>query len=212
MLSANCTQNQTIQMTTLETSQENQLSFNIEIGLNNLKETVLAGVNIPLTELTVLDKDLLLEQLDQIEVNLPTDFATAIEIANQKQHIISEAEAYARLVVKSAKEKADTILQESAIVRQAELDGGKIRLKTERECEELKQTTQEEVDYLRQTAIAECQKIQMDADGYADDVLSDLQQKIQEMLEIIQNGRQLLETKAHEGNPQDRLTSQLEQQ
>ena len=182
MLSANCTQNQTIQMTTLETSQENQLSFNIEIGLNNLKETILAGVNVPLTELTVLDKDLLLEQLNQIEANLAPDFATAIEIANQKQHIISEAEAYARLIIKSAEEKAEVILQESAIVRQAELDGAKIRLKTERECQQL-----------REDAIAECRGIQMDADGYADDVLSDLQQKLKEMLEIIQNGRQQLE-------------------
>ena len=193
MLSANCTQNQTIQMTTVETSEDDQLSFNIEIGLNNLKEIILAGVNVPLTELTILDKDLLLEQLDQIEASLPTDFATAIEIANHKQHIISEAEAYARLVIKSAEEKADTILQESAIVRQAELYGAKIRLKTERECEELKRTTQEEVDRLRQTTIAECKGIQMDADGYADDVLSDLQQKLQEMLKIIQNGRQQLE-------------------
>ena len=194
MLSANCTQNQTIQMTTLETSEENNhLSFNIEIGLDNLKEIISAGASVPLTELIVLDRNLLLEQLYQIQTNLALDLATAIEIAYQKQHIISEAEAYARLVIKSAQEKADRILQESAIVRQAELDGGKIRLKTERECEELKRTTKEEIDRLRQTAIAECRGIQMDADGYADDVLSDLQQKLQEMLEIIQNGRQQLE-------------------
>lgn len=194
MLSANCTQNQTIQMTTLETLQaeDNHLSFSIEIDLSNLKEIILAGTNVPLTELTILDRDLLLEQLNQIQANLPADFATAIEIAKHKQYIISEAEAYACLIVKSAQEKADRILQESAIVRQAELDGAKIRLKTERECEELKQTTKEEVDRLRQVAIAECREIQMDADSYADNVLKDIQQQLQEMLEIIHNGRQQL--------------------
>ena len=194
MLSANCTQNQTIQMTTLERLQaeDNHLSFSIEIDLSNLKEIILAGTNVPLTELTILDKDLLLEQLNQIQANLPADFAMAIEIANHKQYIISEAEAYACLIVKSAQEKADRILQESAIVRQAELDGAKIRLKTERECEELRQTTKEEVDRLRQVAIAECQEIQMDADSYADNVLKDIQQQLQEMLEIIHNGRKQL--------------------
>ena len=211
MLSANCTQDRTIQMTTLETSQteDNQLSFNIEIGLNNLRETILAGVNVPLTELTVLDKDLLLEQLNQIEANLPTDFATAVEIANHKKQIVSEAEAYACLIIKSAREKVSQILHESAIVRQAELDGAKIRLKTERECEELKQTTKEEVDRLRQVAIAECQEIQMDADSYADNVLKDIQQQLQEMLEIIHNGRKLLEATAHEGKPRRVLSGKL---
>ena len=195
MLSANCTQNQTIQMTTLETLQaeDNQLSFNIEISLDNLKATILAGASVPFTELIILDRNLLLEQLNQIETNLPADFATAIEIANYKRQVISEAEVYARLIVKSAEEKASQILQESAILRQAELDGAKIRLKTERECNQLKQTTQEEVDRLRQTVTAECQAIQMDADGYADNVLGDIQQQLQEMLEIIQNGRQQLE-------------------
>ena len=194
MLSANCTQNQTTQMTTLETLQteDNQLSFNIEIGLNNLRETILAGVNVPLTELIVLDRDLLLEQLDRVEANLPSDFATAIEIANHKKQIVSEAEAYASLIIKSAREKVSQILHESAIVRQAELDGAKIRLKTERECEELKRTTKQEVDRLRQNAIADSQAIQMDADNYADNVLGDIQQQLQQMLEIIQNGRQEL--------------------
>lgn len=195
MLSANYTQHRTIQMTTGETSQaqDNQLSFDIEIGLNHLKEIILAGTNVPFTELTILDKDLLLEQLNQIEANLPTDFTMAMEIANYKKYIISEAEAYACLILKSAEEKADRILHESAILRQAELEGAKIRLKIERECNELRQTTKEEVDRLRQTAIAECRGIQMDADSYADNVLGDIQQKLQEMLEIIQNGGQQLE-------------------
>ena len=184
MLSANCTQNQTIQMTTLETLQveDNQLSFNIEIGLDNFKETILAGANVPLTDLILLDKDLLLEQLNQIQANLPTDFATAIEIANHKQQIISEAEAYARLVIRSAEEKASQILQESAIVRQAELDGAKIRIKTERECQEL-----------RKDAIAESEAIQKEADCYADEVLKEIEQKLQKTLAIIQNGRQQLQ-------------------
>ena len=183
MLSANCTQNQTIQMTTLETLQaeDNQFSFNIEIGLNNLKEIILAGASVPLTELIILDKDLLLEQLYQIQKNLPTDFATAIEIANHKQQVVSEAEAYACQIIKSAREKADRILQESEIVRQAELDGAKIRLKTERECQQFKDS-----------AIAECEAIQKEADCYVDNVLK-VEQKLQKTLAIIQNGRQQLE-------------------
>lgn len=167
-------------------------SFNIEIELNVLEESIFNSTNIPLTELAIIDRDLLLHQLNRIKENLPTDLATAIEIAHSRQKIIEEAQNYACLVVKSAEEKAERLLQESAIVRQAELDGAKIRLKAERECEELKQATQAEIKQLRQNAIAESMAMQIDADNYADGVLSDVERRLQQMLEIIQNGRQQL--------------------
>ncbi|MGB5711170.1 MAG: DivIVA domain-containing protein [Waterburya sp.] len=194
MSSANYIQENTSSVDTSDAlNGSSSLSFNIESELNTLGELILDSTNIPLTELTIVDRNLLLHQLNLIKENLPIDLATAIEIANCRQQIISEAESYALLVVKSAEEKAHQILQDSAIVRQAELDGAKIRLKTERECEELKQTIQNEVAQLRQNAIAECQSIQIGADNYADDVLGDIEQKLQQMLEIIQNGRQQLD-------------------
>lgn len=194
MSSANCIQENTASVDTSDDlTSSSSLSFNIEIELNTLVELVLNCTTIPLTELIIIERDLLLNQLTQIKDNLPLDLATAIEIANCRQQILSEAENYASLLVKSAEAKAQQMLQDSAIVRQAELDGARIRIKTERECEELKQTIQNEVAQLRQNAIAECQSIQIDADSYADDVLGDIEQRLQQMLEIIQNGRQQLD-------------------
>lgn len=167
--------------------------FNIEIELNSLEELILNSTNIPLTELAVIDRDLILHQLNIIKENLPADLATAIEIANHQQKIIEEAKGYACLIVKSAKEQVSKILQESSILRQAELDGAKIRLQTERECEQLKQTTWAEIERLRQDALSESVSIQKGADSYADNVLGDLEQRLQQMLEVIQNGRQQLD-------------------
>ena len=56
----------------------------------------------------------------------------------------------------------------------------------------LKQATQAEIKQLRQNAIAESMAMQIGADNYADDVLSDVERRLQQMLEIIQNGRQQL--------------------
>ena len=175
------------------THKESKLSFNIEIELDSLAELIINSTHVPLTEFIVIDRVILLHQINQIKENLPLDFATAIEIANRKQQIISEAENYAFSLIKSAEEEVSQILRDSTILRQAELDGTKVRLKTEQECEHLKQTTINEVMQLRQNAIAECQEIQMGADNYADDVLGDIEQKLQKMLTIIQNGRQQLD-------------------
>lgn len=197
MLQANFTQENKIQFNEPEVqanaASNSQSSFNIQIELDNLEDLILDGTRIPLSELTILDGDLLLDHLNQIQENLPVELATAIEIVNRRQEIISEAERYACLLVKSAEEKATQIVQESAVVRQAELDGAKIRLKTEQECEQLKQITYNEVQQLQQDAIADCKAIQIDADNYANSVLGDIEQKLQEMLAIIQNGRQQLD-------------------
>ena len=177
----------------LDQNNTSQFGFNIEIELNSLEELIINSTNIPLTELSVVDRDLLLHQLNVIKESLPADLATAIEITKHRQKIIEDAEGYACLIVKSAEEKASQILHESSIVRQAELDGAKIRLKVERECEELKQAARAEIEQLRQNAIAENIEIQKGADNYADDVLGDIEQRLQRMLGIIQNGRQQLE-------------------
>ena len=197
MLPENYTQDKKIQINESEVesdlSNNSQPSFNIEIELDKLADFILNGTNIPLTELTIVNETLLLEYLDQIKVNLPTVLATAIDVVNQRQEIISQAETFAGSIVKSAEEKAAQVVQESTIVRQAELDGAKTRLQTEQECEQLKQTTQNEIWQWRQEVIDECRTIQLDADIYASNVLSDIECKLQDMLTIIQNGRQHLE-------------------
>jgi hypothetical protein len=172
---------------------ESKPDSNIQIELGNLEYLVEDGTRIPLTELVILDQGALLDCLDAIKEILPKELATAIEIVNRQQEIIAEAENYALRLVESAEERANSILQESAIVRQAELDGAKTRLKTEQECEQLIETTQNEIQQWRQNAIAECQEIQMGADSYADGVLSNIEQQLRDMLIVIQNGRQQLD-------------------
>lgn len=193
MVQANYQQDNQVRFDQAETSQvaDDSISpFNLHDEIEDLAEMIVGATHIPLTDLAMVDVHLAMEQLNSIKVNLPIELATATEIVNRRQELISEAEGYACLVVKSAEEEAHRIVQESTIVRQAELDGAKIRLKTEQECEYLKQTTIAEVEQLRKDAIAECISIQTGADEYADGALADIEQRLQKMLAIVQNGRQ----------------------
>jgi vacuolar-type H+-ATPase subunit H len=193
MLPTNYLQSSTVPLDTPEAIvQQAELGFNIEIELDALEELIVNSTHVPLTEYVVMDRVIFLYQLNQIREHLPIDLATAVAIVDRKQQIIAEAENYANSLVESAQAKAREILHDSTILRQAELDGAKIRLKTEQECEYLKKTTLDEVRELHQNAIAESQAIQQGADDYADHVLGDMEQKIQQMLLVIQNGRQQL--------------------
>jgi cell division septum initiation protein DivIVA len=166
--------------------------FDLQQELNQLENLILDGVHVPLTGLTIIDEQQILEQLNLIKTNLPTALATAIEILAYKQQIIQEAVTYAHHVVESAQIQANQILNESAIIRKAELEATTIKIQAEQECQQLKSETQSKIEKWRELTIAECQEMQAGADDYADAVLGNLEKQLKDMLSVIHKGRQQL--------------------
>ena len=175
----------------------------IQQELNRLEEIVLSSLRIPLTGRTLVDEDKLLEQLDFVRLSLPTVFQEALDILAQKDEILLEAEEYGQQVVDVAQAKRAQILAESDIVRQAQREADQLRRQVQQDCEAMMQETlteierkrracQQELEEMRQTAIAQAQEIEDGADKYADNVLGNIEQDIQEMLTIITNGRKQL--------------------
>jgi vacuolar-type H+-ATPase subunit H len=174
---------------------------NIQQELNVLEELILDSPRIPLTGKTIVDEEQLLDQLDLIRINLPEAFERAQQIIAEKETILSEAEEYARQIAAMAEQRAAQILDETGIIQQAERQAQQIRLQVQQECEALQQQTLREVEQLqnqsrqefeqtRRNALLEQSQIQEEADRYADGMLSDLEQRLSEMLRIVKNGRQ----------------------
>ena len=175
----------------------------IQQELNQLEEIVLSSLRIPLTGRTLVDEDKLLEQLDFVRLSLPTVFQEALDILAQKNEILLEAEEYGQQVVDVAQAKRAQILSESDIVRQAQREADQLRRQVQQDCEAMMQDTlaeidrkrracQQELEEMRQTAISQAEEIEDGADKYADNVLANIEQDIQEMLKIITNGRKQL--------------------
>ncbi len=190
----------------------------IQEELNQLEEIVLSSLRIPLTGRTLIDEDKLLEQLDFVRLSLPAVFQEALDILAQKHEILLEAEEYGQQVVDVAQAKRAQILSESDIVRQAQREADQLRRQVQQDCEAMMQDTlaeidrkrracQQELEEMRQTAISQAEEIEDGADKYADNVLANIEQDIQEMLKIITNGRKQLHSTSiskSTDNPQQR--------
>ncbi|MBD2296227.1 DivIVA domain-containing protein [Anabaena sphaerica FACHB-251] len=168
--------------------------------LNRIEDIVLAGLEIPLVGRTLINENKLLEQLDFVRVSLPSVFQEAAELLQHKEEIMLEAEEYGQQVVEAAQAKRAQILADSDIIRQAEREAEQLRRKVQQECDTMMQETlaeierkrracMQELEEMRQTAIAQAQEIEDGADQYADNVLENIEQDLQEMLRIITNGR-----------------------
>jgi F0F1-type ATP synthase membrane subunit b/b' len=178
-------------------------SFDIQQELDRLEELIVSSFHIPLTRRAVVDEDKLFEQLDYIRLSLPEAFQEAAAIIQQREDILLQAEEYGQQVVDAAQAKRAQILDESDIIQQAEQEAAQLRRQVQQECDAMLQQTLEEIDRkrracqqeleeMRRQAIAEAEAIEQGADDYADNVLENIEQQLQDMLKIIRNGRQQL--------------------
>ncbi len=178
--------------------------FNIQQELDRIEEIVLESPRMPLTGKTIVTEDELLDQLDVVRVNLPAAVQESVQIVQQREEILLEAEQYAQEIVTSAEKQAAAILNEMSIIRQAEAQASMLRNQTEQECESLRSQTLGEIEQLQNQArqeweetrtrtVTEAKTIQEDADTYADQVLENMERQFMEMLHVLRNGRQKIQ-------------------
>ena len=165
-----------------------QTNSNVQKELEILENLILEGVRVPLTDLVMVDGGTVLDRIESLKDNLPTALAISLKILQQKQ-----VKNKAQEIVNSAREEAEHLLQESTLVRKAELEASQIRFSAQQECEQLRQTTYREIEQWREMATTEYEEIQRDADNYANTVLTDLEARLSQMLGVVQNGRQHLQ-------------------
>lgn len=171
-------------------------SLDLQRELNHLEEMILASPRIPLTGRTLVDEEQLLDKLDLVRIKLPTAFGQAQEVVRQKEEIILQAEQYAEEIIEAAKARAAQLLNELSIMRQAEREASLIRQQVQQEFDAAKaeiemmhRKAQQDLEEMQQRAICEAEEIQQGADEYADSVLKNIEQQLNDMLRITRNGR-----------------------
>jgi cell division septum initiation protein DivIVA len=178
-------------------------SVDIQREPDRLAELINDSVGIPLMRWRFVDEDLLLDQLALVQLNLPEAFEIARAITRHKDELLMEAEQYARDLIEDAERQAAQILNETTILRQAELEAQQIRTRLQQECDMAKEQTLNDIDAMRLQAkqeledlhyrtVIECEEMQIGADSYAAGVLDDMEHRLAEMLRVVRNGRNQL--------------------
>lgn len=179
--------------------------LDIQQSLNVLEELILESPRVPFSGRTLVDEDQLLEQLDRIRLNLPTVFEEAMQIVQQRDRLISDANQYAQDMMNAAEQEAARRLDDLGIVQQAEAQARQVKQKLEQDCDAMRSQTQAEIeqwqtaaeqywDNIKQQTEDECQALRQDADAYAAEVLGRIEQQLSDMMRVIRNGRSALPT------------------
>lgn len=87
--------------------------------INELEDLIDKGVPVPFTGRCLLDKDELLELIQEIKLKLPTDLEQAKWIKAERENIISDAKKEAEEIIKTANDKLIALIDENEITKQA---------------------------------------------------------------------------------------------
>ena len=91
----------------------------LEEILNNMEEMVNKASTIPLTNKIVVEKDYILEYINEIRVNYPAEMKTANYVKSERERILDEAQNMAEKIKQNAKDEALRLIEENQITQQA---------------------------------------------------------------------------------------------
>ncbi len=138
--------------------------------LDRLERTIDSSTQIPLTGKALLEKEELLELVEEIRTSMPEEIERAAWIVKERDNIMKEAQREAQDIIKKAKDYVGKSINESDIILQARAEADRI--------------IDESKKYIRE--------IKEGADSYADSSLANLEATLLEALKVIRKGREVL--------------------
>ena len=147
------------------------------ILLDRLENIVENSTKVPLTSRVVVDRDEVLDIIDEIRMSMPEEIEKAEWVIKERDNIIAEAQKEAQDVVRKAQDYIGKSITESDIVKQAHEQAQKI-------LDEAKSVARE---------------LRHDAEAYTDTQLEQLERALSETLGVVKRGRDVLTKRKQSG-------------
>jgi hypothetical protein len=135
--------------------------------IDALEDTIERGVNIPLAGKSLLDKDELLDIIQEMRLKLPDDLKQAKWVKEERQRILLDAQKEANDIIKSTEDKIISMINENEITKRAKIQAEEIISNANKRAREIKQGTR----------------------SYADDILSDMEKIMEKTLATLRQNR-----------------------
>ncbi|RLC99706.1 MAG: ATPase [Chloroflexi bacterium] len=134
--------------------------------IDRFEETIKESKRLPFSGLRLVDERNVWPLLDQMRISVPDEVRRAERTIREKERTIAQAHEEAERIVALARSEAAQLTAEHSVVRMAE----------------------ERAAAIRERAEQEAKGVRTGADGYAFDVLCQLEQELKRALTVIENG------------------------
>ncbi len=147
--------------------------------LERLESQIATGTGVPRTRKVLVDKDAVLDLIDQLRVAVPEEIHAAKRINAEGERIIEKANEEATRIAARAQEQATFLIGERGLTEAAQAEGRQIISE----------------------AMAAADDTRAGADEYAAQILSTLETEVRKALAGIEKGMDVLESRQAELRP-----------
>lgn len=123
--------------------------------LDQLEDIIENSHNMPLVGKALIDKDELLDLIQELRLKIPDDLKQAKWIKGERQRILLEAQKEATSIIKSAEDKIISMINENEITKKANEAAEEIIKNANNRAREIRNGTKQYVD----DALAESEKV-----------------------------------------------------
>ena len=127
--------------------------------------------------------------LDRMDASIPEDVKEAESILRRREELQYEAQSRAERIISDAQTEAARILSEDELTKAVHEEAIKVREQIIVECEEVKRHTADEVEQIKAKALNEAIKIKTGAEAYAEQLLNNLDNDLNQLQSIVRNGQ-----------------------
>ena len=106
--------------------------------LAELEETIEKGIEIPIIKKSFLDKEKLLDIINDISLSIPEEIRNAKTITADREKILADAQRQADIKIKEAEHRAISMIDEHEITRKANETAEEIIEKAKKESKEIR--------------------------------------------------------------------------
>ena len=138
-----------------------------------MEETIDKAPTVPLSGKILLNKEDILDYIQEMRLSYPDEVKEAKWVKEERERIISEAESRADSMIKTAEAKMIQMVDENEITKQA----------------------QDYANSLMEEAKAQSTKLITDSDQYADDILGDIERRLEMLLKKVTDDRNYFHNK-----------------
>ncbi len=138
--------------------------------IDMLEDVVEKSMAIPFAGRAIVDREELLDLIQEIRLNLPDDLKQAKWVKEERQRILDEANKEAESIVKNAEEKMASLIDDHEITQKAYAQANEIIAAAQNNARELRLGTKQ----------------------YADDVMASLEARVVKIAETVRENRKEL--------------------
>jgi len=138
--------------------------------IDRLEELFNQSKSIPLTRNVMVDEDRMLDIIDQMRIAIPEEVKKAQQLLGQRDRVLAQAQEEANRTLELARQKADQLVTKDMVAQEAARRAEQIIAQARNESE----------------------NIRADADDYAMNSLTQLQDELEQIVNQVANGIHLL--------------------